>query len=74
MECWPVSALKQSYRAVLQDDLPAEMLQFVLLEASPALLAQRLAGRHEHFMNPALLDSQLKTLEDPGRYRGARAE
>ena len=37
---------------------------FVLL-GDPGVLAARLAGRRGHFMNPALLDSQLSTLEVP---------
>lgn len=61
------SALKTKYRATLLDGLPPGAAVFVLLEGSRDLIAGRLAGRHEHFMNPALLDSQLATLESPGR-------
>ncbi len=59
------SALKESYRATLRGDLPAGAVQFVILEAPKAVLADRLAHRTNHFMNPALLDSQLATLEEP---------
>ena len=59
------SALKASYRRTLALGLPASMLHFVLLDASKDLLAARLAQRHGHFMNPALLNSQMATLEAP---------
>ena len=59
------SALKESYRAILRGDLPEGAVQFVILEAPKAVLADRLAHRTHHFMNPALLDSQLATLEEP---------
>lgn len=60
------SALKDAYRATLTRGLPEGAARFVLLEGSRALIAERLAHRREHFMNPALLDSQFATLEDPG--------
>ena len=56
------SALKRRYRDVLR----APQVVFVLLRADPAITARRLAARHGHFMPPALLDSQLQTLEPPG--------
>ncbi len=59
------SALKESYRKVLTDGLPAGCWHFVLLEAPKQVLADRLEHRTGHFMNPALLDSQLATLEIP---------
>jgi len=59
------SALKQKYRDVLIGELPAGHVRFVLLEASRATLEKHLAGRTGHFMNPALLDSQLAILELP---------
>jgi gluconokinase len=57
------SALKRSYRDVLRAAAPE--LQFVFLEGTRALIAERLAGRHGHFMPTSLLDSQLATLEKP---------
>jgi gluconokinase len=57
------SALKRSYRDRLMEGLPATHL--VYLRGSRALLAARLSGREGHFMSPALLDSQLATLEEP---------
>lgn len=57
------SALKRSYRDILRCGAPG--LQFVLLHGERAELAQRLARRQGHYMPPALLDSQLATLEGP---------
>ena len=59
------SALKESYRATLVSGLPESAVSFVLLEASPELLAERLEHRQNSFMNPNLLNSQLQTLEEP---------
>jgi gluconokinase len=59
------SALKQKYRDVLAGNIASSRLRFVLLEASRATLEKHLAGRKGHFMNPALLDSQLAILEIP---------
>ena len=59
------SALKQSYRDELEAGLPAGAVCFVLLEASKKVLENRLENRRGHFMNPALLNSQLATLEVP---------
>jgi len=59
------SALKQSYRDILTAGLPPGSCRFVLLEAPVATLAARMNQRPGHFMNPALLQSQLDTLEMP---------
>ena len=60
------SALKRAYRDVLRAAVPAEQpLLCVLLSADSAVLSARLAARTGHFMNPALLESQLATLEAP---------
>jgi len=58
------SALKRSYRDLLRSAGDAKV-QFVYLAGTKALLAERLANRRGHFMPPALLDSQLDTLEEP---------
>jgi gluconokinase len=58
------SALKRAYRDVLvhgRDDV-----RIVYLDGSQQLIAQRLAARKGHFMPPALLESQFKTLQPPG--------
>ena len=57
------SALKEAYRAVLSDGLTG--VKYVHLTGDRRVLAARLADRRGHFMNPALLDSQLATLEAP---------
>jgi gluconokinase len=57
------SALRQVYRDVLGSNLP--WVRFVHLHGTKALLAERLQARPGHFMPPALLDSQLATLEAP---------
>lgn len=59
------SALKDKYRDTLSAGMPNGAISFVILEGSKALFAERLAHRGHHFMNPALLDSQIATLEDP---------
>ncbi len=59
------SALKAMYRETLISGIPKEAITFVLLEGPRELIAARLAGRQNHYMNPTLLDSQLATLETP---------
>jgi gluconokinase len=58
------SALKQSYRDRLRGDDSQEILNFVYLKGSKELIRQRMEQR-DHFMPPALLDSQFDTLEEP---------
>ena len=55
------SALKSSYRERLR--IGCDDVRFVLLKGDAQLIRQRLAERKGHYMNPALLDSQLATLE-----------
>jgi gluconokinase len=57
------SALRQSYRDAL--DVPRPDVPLVWLTAPAHVIADRLAARHGHFMPPALLPSQLATLEPP---------
>ena len=59
------SALKQSYRDTLSADIPKSDYCFVLLEVTREHLEARLKNRTGHYMNPALLDSQIATLEEP---------
>ena len=57
------SALKARYRQALRGDLRS--VRFVYLRASAAVLQHRLDARGSHFFNPALLQDQLATLEEP---------
>ncbi|HET7415015.1 MAG TPA: gluconokinase [Arthrobacter sp.] len=55
------SALKRSYRTAILADAPAAM--FIHLDGTSEVLSTRMEGRSDHFMPPALLESQLATLE-----------
>ncbi len=59
------SALKDAYRKTLVRGLPPNAFNFVLLDGPKQLIAERLAERKNHYMNPDLLDSQFATLEPP---------
>ncbi len=59
------SALKRAYRDILIG--PRRGVALVYLEGSHALIGQRMAARHGHFMPTALLDSQFATLEPPDK-------
>lgn len=55
------SALRRVYRDRIRSRVPDAV--FVHLHGSDELLASRAQGRTDHFMPPALLQSQLDTLE-----------
>jgi gluconokinase len=57
------SALKQKYRDRLQVD--RENVRLVFLQGGFATIAERLAARTNHYMNPNLLASQFAALEEP---------
>jgi ribose 5-phosphate isomerase A len=57
------SALKRTYRQIVIGDRPE--VRLVYLRGGRDLMAEHLAGRHGHFMPPALLRSQIDTLEEP---------
>lgn len=57
------SALKESYRAIL--GAPRVDVGLVYLRVPRAELERRLRTRRDHFAGPALVDSQLSTLEEP---------
>ena len=59
------SALKASYRVTLSSGIPAGEVTFIVLDGSKQMIADRLAHRKHSYMNPALLDSQIATLEMP---------
>jgi gluconokinase len=56
------SALKAKYRETLGAGIS---VHFVLLDGAKEMIAGRLAKRKHEYFNPALLESQLKTLELP---------
>ncbi len=57
------SALKRAYRATLANG--HDDVGFVYLRGTKELIAHRLAARIDHFMPPALLDSQFAALQEP---------
>jgi gluconokinase len=57
------SALKEAYRATLLRG--TYDVRLIFLKGSFELIAQRLALRHGHFFDPALLRSQFDALEEP---------
>jgi len=57
------SALKESYRqAILADNKNVVLFH---LHGAPEIIRQRIEARENHFMKPAMLDSQLAALEPP---------
>ena len=56
------SALKKAYRDRLR---VSEKVKFVFLRGNRNKITEQLQQRREHFMNPALLDSQFEDLEEP---------
>ncbi len=63
------SALKRSYRLRLLHNRAG--VQLVYLKGSHALIADRMSRRRNHFMPPALLESQFAILEEPRGAEGA---
>jgi gluconokinase len=57
------SALKRAYRDILVGD--RRDVRIVYLKGDRELIARRIAARGDHFMPPALLDSQFKALKFP---------
>ena len=60
------SALKRAYRDRLRS-IAGPAIRFVFLDVEREELARRLARRRGHYMPPSLLESQLATLEPPGK-------
>ena len=58
------SALKRVYREAITK-AAQRPVYFIYLHGGRALLEQRIGARKGHFMPASLLDSQLKTLEEP---------
>ena len=57
------SALKRAYRDILIGK--RRDVRVIYLKGDRDLIAQRIAARADHFMPPALLDSQFEALEEP---------
>src|ERR1700745_2678342 len=55
------SALKKAYRDCLR---VSDSVKLVLLRGNRRKISERLQHRHEHFMNPVLLDRQFEGLEE----------
>ncbi len=60
------SALKRSYRDIIRCSV-GDAVCFLYLEGSREVLVERMSNRSGHFMPVSLLESQLATLEPPGR-------
>ena len=56
------SALKKAYRDCLRVN---DGVKFVFLRGNRRKISEQLQHRHEHCMNPVLLDSQFEGLEEP---------
>ena len=56
------SALKRTYR----DRMRGDHVVFVHLTGDRETIGRRISARQDHFMPPALLDTQIATLEPPG--------
>ena len=56
------SALKTAYRDYLR---VSDGVKFVFLRGNRRKISEQLQHRRQHFMNPALLDSQFEDLEEP---------
>ena len=63
MSDWRRSALKRRYRDIIIGGRAD--VRLIYLEGSRALIGERLAQRHDHFMPASLLDSQFAALEPP---------
>lgn len=58
------SALKEKYRKILSHSIVNDV-QFVFLKGEFELIHERMKNREGHFMEPAMLQSQFDTLEEP---------
>ncbi|MBR8740753.1 gluconokinase [Nocardiopsis sp. MG754419] len=71
------SALKRDYRDVLRTGAPG--VHFLHMHGPSEVISQRIDAREDHFMPPALLRSQLETLQrldadEPGRELDVRGD
>jgi carbohydrate kinase (thermoresistant glucokinase family) len=58
------SALKESYRKILQEKLNEKII-WIYLEGTEEVIRNRMKERKNHFMPESLLQSQLSTIEKP---------
>lgn len=58
------SALKQSYREIVEEGLGSHIV-WIYLKGDYQLIYDRMAMRKDHFMEPGMLRSQFDTLEEP---------
>ena len=65
------SALRRRHRELLAGAGPVRV---VWLDADEETIRERIVARRGHYMPPALLDSQLETLEPPGPDEAVRVE
>lgn len=56
------SALKEAYRTILKT---VKHIFWIYLDGSRETILERVRARHNHYMPPVLLDSQLEALEKP---------
>lgn len=59
------SALKASYRRILEQDLNSDQVVWIYLYGTYELLYQRISDRKGHFMKESMLRSQFEALEVP---------
>ncbi|WP_368904711.1 gluconokinase [Taklimakanibacter lacteus] len=64
------SALKRSYREKIVE-AAGRPVSFIFLDGGRETLERRMRARQDHFMPPALLASQLETLEPPDAHEHA---
>ena len=57
--------MNEAYRATLTANPALSAVQFLFLDGSKEMIAERLAKRHHEYMTGTLLDSQFSTLEWP---------
>jgi carbohydrate kinase (thermoresistant glucokinase family) len=56
--------MRRTYRDILIGE--RKDVRLIYLKGTYALIAERLSSRKGHFMPPALLESQFRTLQEPG--------
>jgi gluconokinase len=59
------SALKRKYRDVIRTAGYYWRVHFVCLHVDTDIVRRRLVARHNHFMGPEMVESQLEALEVP---------